>query len=47
MDGIRLAEGTVAGKGSFQGGEGNMVEMRVGEYLAEVGWSVEVHNGGV
>ena len=37
MDGTCLAVGTVAGEGSFQGGEGKRTEAGVVEDLAEVG----------
>ena len=36
MDGICFAVGTVAGEGSFQGGEGTRVEAGVGDDLAEI-----------
>ena len=46
MNGTCLAAGTVAGLGSFQGGEGMWVVVGVGEDLAEVGCSAEVDTGG-
>ena len=35
----------VAGKGTFQGGEGTRAEVSVDEDLMEVGWSDEIDSG--
>ena len=46
MDGTCLAEGMVAGVGSFQGSVGTRAEAGVCEDSTVVGWSAEVECGG-